>query len=79
MCRFSKGYKQKKGNDFYLDYFLWMLQVINEHADSFDEEKADGILRPREELFASNPIEGWKMDFSERMHFESCIADYITR
>ena len=31
-----------------------------------------------EELFASNPIEGWKMYFSERMHFESCIADYIT-
>lgn len=32
-----------------------------------------------EELFASNPVEEWKMDFSERMHFESCVTDYITR
>lgn len=32
-----------------------------------------------EELFASNPIEEWKMDFSDRMHFESSITDYITR
>lgn len=31
-----------------------------------------------EELFASNPVEEWKMDFSDRMHFESCITDYIT-
>ena len=47
VCRFSKRYKQKKGTDFYLDFFLWMLQVINEHADSFDDKKAEGILRPQ--------------------------------
>ena len=47
VCRFSKGYKQKKGNDFYLDFFLCMLQAIIKHADSFEEKKAEGIIRPQ--------------------------------
>jgi hypothetical protein len=47
VCRFSKGYKQKKDHDFYLDFFLWMLAVISERADSFDELNADGIIRPK--------------------------------
>lgn len=46
VCRFSKGYKQKKDHDFYLDFFLWMLAAISEHADSFDELNAEGIIRP---------------------------------
>lgn len=32
-----------------------------------------------EELFASNPVEDWKLESSERMHYESCINEYITR
>lgn len=36
-------------------------------------------IKEFEELFASNPVEGWKLEFSERMHFESCITDYLTR
>ena len=47
VCRFSKGYKQKKDHDFYLDFFLWMLAAISEHADSFDELNAEGIIRPQ--------------------------------
>lgn len=46
--------------------------------DYFEQVFVRGV-EEFEELFASNPIEGWKKDFSERMHFESCIADYITR
>ena len=35
-------------------------------------------IKEFEELFASNPIEGWKLDNSERLHYESCITEYIT-
>lgn len=47
VCRFSKGYKKKKGHDLYLDFFLWMLRAIVEHADNFDELNAEGIIRPK--------------------------------
>lgn len=47
VSRFSKGYKQKEGHDFYLDFFLWMLKAIDEHANSFDEQNAEGIIRPQ--------------------------------
>ena len=47
VCRFSKGYRQKKGHDFYIDFFLWMLSAIVDHADDFDEENAEGIVRPQ--------------------------------
>lgn len=46
--------------------------------DYFEQEFIQGV-KEFEELFDSNPIEGWKMDSSERIHFESCITDYITR
>lgn len=60
VCRFSKGYKQKRGHDFYLDFFLWMLTAITEHVDNFDELNAEGIVRPRNAqviqcLFANCP------------------------
>lgn len=51
VCRFSKGYKQKKDHDFYLDFFLWMISAITEHADSFDELNAEGIIRPQNAQF----------------------------
>lgn len=31
-----------------------------------------------EDLFVNNPIEDWKLASSERLHYESCITDYIT-
>lgn len=47
VCRFSKNYKKKNGHDYYLDFFLWMLDKIVEHSNSFDEQKAEGIIRPQ--------------------------------
>lgn len=47
VCRFSKNYKKRKGHDYYLDFFLWMLKAIDEHLDSFDEQNAEGIIRPQ--------------------------------
>lgn len=47
VCRFSKGYRRKKGNDFYLDFFLWMLYAINEHTGTFNEQNAEGVIKPR--------------------------------
>ena len=47
VCRFSKGYKQKKGHDLYLDFFFWMLKGIANHADSYDEQKAEGVVKPQ--------------------------------
>lgn len=62
VCRFSKGYKARKGHDFYLDFFLWMLKSISNQAESFDEQNADGIIRPQNAqmilcLFASSPYD----------------------
>lgn len=31
-----------------------------------------------EELFAKNPVEEWKLDYSDKMRFESHITDYLT-
>jgi len=47
VCRFSKNYKKSKGHDYYLDFFLWMLNKIVEHSDSFNEQNAEGIIRPQ--------------------------------
>lgn len=47
VCRFAKGYKARKGHDFYLDFFLWMLKAISFHAEGFDEQNADGIIKPQ--------------------------------
>lgn len=47
VCRFSKEYKHKRGHDFYLDFFIWMMKAIVEHTDMFDERKAEGIIRPK--------------------------------
>lgn len=47
VCRFSKNYKNRKGHDYYLDFFLWMLNTVVEYSDGFDEQNAEGILRPQ--------------------------------
>lgn len=47
VCRFVKGYKAHKGHDFYLDFFLWMLKAITSHADSYNEQKAEGVVKPQ--------------------------------
>ena len=47
VCRFSKSYKKRKGHDYYLDFFLWMLKAIDQHLDNFDEQNAEGIIRPQ--------------------------------
>lgn len=47
VCRFSKNYKKRKGHDYYLDFFLWMLKAVVDHSDSFDEQSAEGIIRPQ--------------------------------
>lgn len=47
VCRFSKGYRHKKGHDFYVDFFIWMLTAIVDHTDVLDEENAEGIVRPQ--------------------------------
>lgn len=52
------------------DYF-------NNLFDYLEQEFIQGV-KAFEELFAANPIEDWKLDFSERMHYESCITEYIT-
>lgn len=62
VCRFAKGYRARKGHDFYLDFFLWMLQAISNHAEGFDEQSADGIIRPQNaqmilNLFMNCPYE----------------------
>lgn len=46
--------------------------------DYLEQEFVQGI-REFEELFATNPIEDWRLDFSERKHFESYITEYLTR
>lgn len=77
VSRFSKGYKQKEGHDFYLDFFLWMLKAIDEHANSFDEQNAEGIIRPQNAksiltLFANSSYkekkEKVRSTLSERMN-----------
>lgn len=47
VCRFAKNYKQKKNHDFYIDFFLWMLEEICIHAGEFKEQDAEGIIRPQ--------------------------------
>lgn len=47
VCRFSKSYVQRSGHNFYLDFFLWMLKSIDVHADTFNEQYAEGIIRPK--------------------------------
>ena len=46
VCRFSKHYKQRKGHEFYIDFYLWMLNTIFEHAEEYDEQNAEGIIKP---------------------------------
>ena len=47
VCRFSNGYRKKKGHDFYIDFFLWMLSAIADHAEDFDEQNAEGVVKPQ--------------------------------
>ena len=47
VCRFSKNYIKRKGHDYYLDFFLWMLNQMVEHSDRFEEQNAEGIIRPQ--------------------------------
>lgn len=47
VCRFAKDYKQKKNHELYIDFFLWMIKEMCNHMDSFDEQDADGIIRPQ--------------------------------
>lgn len=35
-------------------------------------------IKEFEKLFANNPIEGWKFDYSDKMRFGSNITDYLT-
>ena len=70
VCRFAKGYKVRKGHDFYLDFFLWMLKAINNHATAFDEQNADGIIRPQNaqmilRVFAKCPYD----EIKARVHY----------
>lgn len=46
VCRFSKGYKQRKGHDFYLDFFLWMLSAVIEHEGDYEASNSEGIIKP---------------------------------
>ena len=52
------------------DYFNYLF-------DYLEHEFVQGV-KAFEELFSANPIEDWKLDFSERIHYESCITEYIT-
>lgn len=45
--------------------------------DYLEDAFSQGV-REFEELFSTNPVEGWKLDFSEKMHFESHILEYLT-
>lgn len=47
VCRFSKNYKKRKEHDYYLDFFLWMLRAVADHSDNFDEQNAEGMIRPQ--------------------------------
>ena len=47
VCRYAKHYRKTKNHDFYVDFYLWMLKSLDQHSGEFDEEKADGILRPQ--------------------------------
>lgn len=58
-------------DDIQFDYFNCLF-------DYLEEEFIQGV-KEFEELFMNNPIEGWKLDYSDRMHYESCITEYIIR
>jgi hypothetical protein len=45
VCRFTKKYSQKKGQDFYIDFFLWMLEAICTQKKEFPIQNADGIVK----------------------------------
>ena len=45
VCRFTKKYSQKKGQDFYVDFFLWMLEAICAQKKEFPIQNADGIVK----------------------------------
>lgn len=34
-------------------------------------------IKEFEYLFSKHKVEDWKLDFSEKMHFESCITDFL--
>ena len=50
---------------------------FNSLFDYLKKVMSQGI-KEFEELFAKNPIEDWKFDYSDRMRFESHITDYLT-
>lgn len=45
VCRFTKRYSQKKGQDYYLDFFLWMLEIICSHKEEIPVQNPDGIVK----------------------------------
>lgn len=82
VCRFSKDYIEKKDHDFYLDFFLWMLEAIDKHEESFDEHNAIGIPRPKNvqcvlNMFANCPYDDIKnkvrLTLTERISDEEKI------
>ena len=52
-------------------------EYFNCFFDYLEEAFVQGI-KEFEDLFAANPIEDWKLDSYERMHYESCILEYLT-
>ena len=82
VCRFSKNYKKREGHDYYLDFFLWMLKAIVEHSDSFDEQNAEGIIRPQNAqnilyLFASHNYKELKVLVRSTLTFRPEEADKV--
>ena len=82
VCRFSKNYKKRKGHEYYLDFFLWMLNAVSEHSDSFDEQNAEGIIRPQNAikilyLFANYSYEELKVLVRSTLTFRPEEADKI--
>ncbi|MBQ9230742.1 MAG: hypothetical protein IJ190_06105 [Prevotella sp.] len=51
--------EELQGHDYYLDFFLWMLKAVVEHLDSFDEQNAEGIIRPQNAQIIPYTSEGY--------------------
>lgn len=82
VCRFSKNYKKRKGHDYYLDFFLWMLKSVVEYSNSFDEQNAEGIIRPQNAqnilcLFAVYNYEELKVQVRSTLIFRPDESDKV--
>ena len=62
MCRFCKTCHLNGEHDFYIDFFLWMMRALVDNSSYFDEQNAEGVVKPQNARAILEMFDGWEYE-----------------